>query len=152
MMEQMGGADLLSDRETRLCTLQDVMERVEATSDLFPDLPIFDVVRRFFNSPKELCLTAVVDPWVRWCLDVESACEKYGVLPYEGGWFDQPEWVILLFDEIRSVRNSFESGRMNELRTNVSSGGGTKQASSSKPKRGLLTPPSMPHHPREHNG
>ena len=139
--ELAGGGEFLEETEKRLCTLDDVMERVEAVSDRMPDLPVYEIVRRFFGRPQELCIVALVDPWIHWCISLESACDKYGIPPYEGGWFDQPLWVINLFDEIRSVRGDFESRRMEAISGKGADAPKPGQRGSGKQHPRLLAPP-----------
>jgi len=69
----------------------------------------------FFLHPKELCVTGITDPWSNWVLGLESAAKRYSVLPYAGGWLDQPLWVIESFEEIAVTTNIFERKRMAEI-------------------------------------
>lgn len=136
-------------------TVDDVLERVEAVADEFPDLPVFKVVQKFFSSPREVCCTALVDPWINWLIDLEAACTAYNTLPYPGGWLDQPLWVIEIFNEIRSVKNQFEASRMDEISKSSgkgSSGGSSPISPTSGSRRthpALKAPPAnMTHTPR----
>lgn len=99
-----------------MCTAEEALEEIERVqTEQFPDLPLFEIVRLFFQHPRELCVTSITDPWTNWLIGTEAACKRYGCLPFAGGWLDQPLWVIDVFDEIASTHVLFEKKRMAEL-------------------------------------
>ena len=69
----------------------------------------------FFQQPKEICVTGITDPWTNWLINMESACKRYGTLPFIGGWLDQPLWVIDIFEEISNTQVLFEKRQMEEI-------------------------------------
>jgi len=116
ILEQVGGGNIIEDRELRRCDIDEVIEEITTIhDDIFPELPLFIIAFRFFKQPQEVCCTALVDPLTHWLISLESCCSKYHCLPYEGGLFDQPAWVPELFELITTTRNEFERDRNDEM-------------------------------------
>jgi len=116
VLEQVGGGSIIEDRDFKTLGPDEVVdELVRIQDDHFPDLPLYEIVRLFFQHPKELCITGITDPWTNWVIGMEASCKKYGTLPYVGAWLDQPMWVIDVFDEIAITTNLFERKRQKEL-------------------------------------
>lgn len=107
--------------------VDELYDEIEKIKERFPILTDFDILRKFFNSNgdegnKELCPTALVDPWVDWLLELENAAQTYHVLPYPGALLDQPAWVLEAFRTIREVKNVFERRRTKSLISKVKDG------------------------------
>jgi len=116
VLEQVGGGQIIEDRDFKLLEPDGLIEELEKIqADNFPDLPLFEIVRMFFQHPLELCVTGITDPWTNWVIGMEAACKRYGTLPYVGAWLDQPLWVIDTFEEIAITSNIFDRRRAAEI-------------------------------------
>jgi hypothetical protein len=57
---------------------------------------------------------------------LESACFNYHCLPYDGGIFDQPLYLMEAFNIIRSTKNRYENKNIEEITKNMNKDSGSK--------------------------
>jgi hypothetical protein len=107
--------------ETRQLDEKELLDQIEEYQDIFPSMPSFDILTKFFSSPRPVCPTSLVDWQTRQLLEIESGCKEYHALPYEGGLMDQPVWLLEAFDIIRSERNAFERIRIEDYKKSADS-------------------------------
>lgn len=90
------------------------------SDDVFPDAPPFELLKRFAQGrdetgrPKEVCVEAFSDLELGSLIDLEDSCHSYRCLPYEGGLFDQPNYIMEAFNIIRATKNKYNNAKMDE--------------------------------------
>lgn len=101
------------DWVTEVLTDDEFLDYVFEFHEVNPkDSPV-DIIFRHINSKTEnasICLTAFHSDLASMLIEAEIAADQYGSLPYSGGYFEQPQFVLEAFKIIR-VANSmyFES-------------------------------------------
>lgn len=97
--------------EERVISREEFIEVLEYIQELKSGMPLFEIIRTYFRSPKEVCVTAFGDPELDWLIRLETRAQEYGVLPYDGGQLDQPLYVLEAFDIITIARALFQIKR-----------------------------------------
>lgn len=89
-----------------------------------PDMPPFEFIQALIKprNQKEVCITAFIDPFLAYYVDLESACKEYRTLPYEGSLLDQPQALLDTFAIIRQERNRYERVRADKLMAGLKGG------------------------------
>lgn len=90
---------------------------------VFSDVPAFLAIQRlqgFASWDKELCITGVVkDEYIKifnWALD----CKSINVLPYSGGYTEQPNQLIAAFQAVNSSVSEFDKYKMDKATSKTS--------------------------------
>lgn len=81
-------------------------------------MPAFEIIQKLLkagNNNKEVCCSAFIDLEFGTAIDMESSCSAYHVLPYEGGYLDQPTRMMEMFEVIRSEKQRFENVQADKL-------------------------------------
>lgn len=108
--------------ETKIFTSDDLLEWLyQINEEYFPDAPSFELLKRFIR--KEVCLTAYVDFELGELVDLEDSCHNYHCLPYDGGLFDQPIYLLQAFNVIRGEKNKYEKIKADKLLSDLKSSG-----------------------------
>jgi hypothetical protein len=98
----------------------------EVNERYFPDQPSFEFIQGAFKARNgEVCLTAFIDESLGELVDLESHCEAYHELPYDGGIFNQPQLFLDAFSIIRTERNRYEKVRADKMMKNLKTGSGS---------------------------
>jgi len=118
--------------EVRLLNKEGIFEELETLEAVFPHLSPFELLLAYFNQPKEVCPTSLVDPHHNFLLEMEFSCREYKCLPYDGGYLDQPLLLMGIFHTIQSEKAAYERARMSKMKKEFSSK--KKPSSSSKPR------------------
>jgi hypothetical protein len=96
-------------------TEEDVLERLDEMTRVFPEVPEFELVNMYFKNPFDLCLTGIADPDIVALIELEAECTKYQVMPYAGGLQDQPTPILEAFSAVREAENEFNIKRFAEM-------------------------------------
>jgi hypothetical protein len=105
-------------------TKEDVIEYFSIVRDMLPNERAFKVwmmdimrlgVTKKGSGGKPICPVAFFTKRLRDIADWESAANKYGVLPFEGSYLDQPLYVIQGFNVIRAADSLYNSKKMKEM-------------------------------------
>jgi hypothetical protein len=91
----------------------------EVNQNNLPNMSAFQIVLRFFREPK-VCVSGLVDFELGTMIDLEDACHTYHVLPYSGGLFDQPLYIMEAFQTIRGTKNKYEAEKLKSLESTKS--------------------------------
>jgi len=122
-------------------TQEEFLQWLYDTNDLYvPDMPPFEFIQALVKprTQKEVCITAFIDPSLAYYIDLESACKEYKNLPFEGGIFDQPQYILDVFSTIRQERNRYEKVRADKLMTGLKAGSSMKDVDEKKKGRRLV--------------
>ncbi len=83
------------------------------------DIPIFEVYQKYFgyssSDYKPICLTSLIDPDYDNIIGMEDKAEHYHILPYGGGWDNQPHKLVEAFDCIRSAKIQYNRVRTEKI-------------------------------------
>jgi hypothetical protein len=110
--------------ETKIFTSETLLEWLyQLNEEYFPDAPSFELLKRFVR--KEICLTAYIDFELGEFVDLEDSCHNYHSLPYAGGLFDQPIYLMQAFNVIRGEKNKYEKTKADKLLSDLRSSGGS---------------------------
>jgi len=123
--------------EKKEMTLDDIFEELDLIEEIFPDIPPFEALRLYFTSPKEVCPTSMMDPYLVFLIEAEQAAREYHIMPYAGGLWDQPRALLSVFSSIRIERNHYERIRFEKLDKKHN-----KRAIGSKQAGGILDSPN----------
>lgn len=104
----------ISEERTEL-TDEEVLEKIDSYSSVWPDMPPFEVVQHYFRNPKELCITGLSDYDAARLIELEAACDKYHCLPYDGGIEDQPTILLEAFSAIREASNEYYREKFRDI-------------------------------------
>ena len=129
-----------NEAEERLVSREEFIEILEYIQELKPNMPLFEIIRTYFRSPKEVCVTAFGDPDLDWLIKLETRAQEYGVLPYEGGQLDQPLYILQAFDMISIARALFQIKReevANKIQEKQSMVDGLKQKATALKNKGI---------------
>lgn len=98
----------LTLRENKYLSRIDVIREMIRLQQYFSgDKSMFDIWKMFF--PKVCPISLVAEfPQLDHLVSLESAASQYNQLPYDGGYLDQPIFVIQAFDAVRSARSEYE--------------------------------------------
>jgi len=112
------GITTFGDLETP-CTIDEYIEILFGLLDQLPphmeNMPAFEAALRLLR-PQDVCCTGILlnEPWLNMLIGLESTCSEYHVLPYEGGLFEQPQYIFDSFNAIRAARNEYHRISMEE--------------------------------------
>lgn len=99
----------LTQRVTQLLNREELIEKmVDLQVNFFDeDMPMFDIWYKFF---RQVCPVSLVYefPYLDNFVTLESAASEYNTLPYEGGYLDQPLFIMDAFNAVRIARTQYE--------------------------------------------
>lgn len=115
---------------------------------VFPDIPPFETLRLYFSQPLEVCPTSLLDPYFMFLLASEQSAREYHVLPFDGGYWDQPLLLSTIFDVIRTERNQYERIRFEKAKKKGTQTPSTPGMLSGKAIRDIAVSPNASLPPR----
>jgi hypothetical protein len=115
----LGSDQITFDSETFLDWLYDFNETFK------PEMPAFEIINKLINpaNKNKICMSSFIDMELGYLVDLESSCNNYHCLPYEGGLLDQPMMLMDVFGVIRGERNKFEAQKADALMQNLKNSG-----------------------------
>ena len=104
-----------------------VIDRLVKLNKLFPSelphvlmkSPFMKVEVEGFGKKLEVCPVSLFDYDSEFYVSLETAASKYHVLPYEGGYMDQPLYITEAFDVARSAEARYNNKKMNEVNSKM---------------------------------
>jgi len=98
----------------KISTKEEFLEVLaELRDNFYPDWSLFDVHKAHFP---QLCGEAVIDQVSLYYMNLETTASTYHTLPESGGIWDQPQYVLDMFDIIRGERARAERQSLEEAR------------------------------------
>jgi hypothetical protein len=129
----------MAEIDESIFTQDEFLQWLYETNDQFvPDMPPFEFLQALVKprNQKEVCITAFVDPFLAYHIDLESACKEYRSLPHEGSLLDQPQALLDIFAIIRQERNRYERVRADKLMAGLKGNKTMKDIDDKKDKKG----------------
>lgn len=89
-------------------------EEFNRIDECFPYVSVWENYMQFFQrsggDQREVCLVGIFAymPEYEYLMRMESSCYEYHVLPYAGGWLDQPLILVEIFETIRGARVEYD--------------------------------------------
>ena len=106
--------------EKRMVTKKDVCELIMRVHDFMPNKLVTDVLNsvylRIGLNGEPVCAIGLFDPFHEWLVSLETAASKYHVLPFAGGYLDQPEFIIDAFDAIRAAEAKYQNMQLSKMK------------------------------------
>ena len=117
------------DYENRKITKEDVIDYLIQVHQHLPGMLAHEVLttEKMRIDGKPVCPVGLFDYETDFLTSLESAASEYHVLPYEGAYLDQPQYIIEAFDICRATRAKYSNKKMNQMKEKSKAKKGIKQ-------------------------